>query len=178
MGNFQAGERMNEDLFTATEAAEYLGLHKQTLEKLQRVGRLQYDFKFENGERAYKQNTLDAYRLRWQSNMMTFNDIADMFGISRDAVIYHFRRKRVVSSAGRRGRAWVYGPDSVIMVARAEGWITELEEWVTGLERVGLGYIGGKGEWIVYRRGQKHVSILGKWDSKEAAQAWAASELD
>lgn len=168
----------DETLYSASEAAEYLGIHKQTLEKLQRSGRLKRDFITSGGHRVYKQKTLEEYRTRWQSNRLSFDEIASIFGITKDAVHYHFRRKRSISPAGFRRGAMVFRPSTVLMVAKNEKWIDQVTEANGRKESVGVGYLPKTGEWIVYQYDKLRFRILGKSDDSDAVMALYGIELD
>lgn len=165
-------------LYTFTQAAEYLGLHTQTLERHQRDGRLTADYQFENGERAYTQETLDAYRRRWQSQMLTAEEIQDLFGITRETFWYHFRKKRNIQHDAKRGRAECFSDAKIMMIARTEKWITALREESIGNKILGIGLITHTARWIVYVRVQGELRVQGQYTREEAEATFARLSAD
>lgn len=103
-------------LYSFSQAARYLGKHKQTLEKWQRSGELVPDFKL-GTRRFFRQDTLDKFR-DGQAVLMTVNDIACKYNLKRSYVYYALRTKRNVQEH-RRGK---YAPEAVQMIANTEGW--------------------------------------------------------
>jgi hypothetical protein len=146
--------------YTATEACEYLGIHKQSLEKYQRAGKLMPDFQFTNGERMYKQETLEAHKARWQSPMMTLEEVAKMFGVDRSAVRYHFKIKRSIGQDADRGMFGTYSDAKVIMVARSAGWIGKFEQESVGTEHFGVMWIPARDVWAVFHRKDKCLHVV------------------
>ena len=147
--------------YTATEACAHLGVHKQSLEKYQRQGKLMYDYQFANGERVYSQKTLDRFKAKYRSPMMTLEEVANMFGVSAQAVRYHFRIKRSIGSDAYRGRYATYSDSKVIMVARTAGWITRFGQELVGTEAYGAWQIHYDPLWYVFHRFEKRIEILG-----------------
>lgn len=158
-----------EKTFSATDACKYLGIHKQSLEKHQRSGKLVYDYQFSNGERMYKLATLEAYKARWQSPMLTQHDVADMFHVSDETVKYHFRRKRSITPDARRGNFGTYSDSKVLMIARSEGWITKYSENSVGSEHFGILQLHDSEDFFLFYRGNRVFSILASHSTYEDA---------
>lgn len=158
-----------EKTFSATDACKYLGIHKQSLEKHQRSGKLVYDYQFSNGERMYKLLTLEAYKARWQSPMLTQHEVADMFHVSEETVKYHFRRKRSITPDARRGSFGTYSDSKVLMIAKSEKWITGFSENSVGSERIGILRIHDSEKFFLFHRGNKVLSITSQYNTYEDA---------
>ena len=160
---------MSQAVYTATKACEYLGIHKQSLEKYQRSGKLMFDYQFANGERAYKHSTLEAYKTRWQSKMMTQEEVGIMFGVSPETVKYHFRRKRNLTPDADRGQFGTYSDNKVLMVARSEYWVTHFEQEVVGKQIICLMKIEATKQWALIRRTNNRMRLVLEFDTYEPA---------
>jgi predicted transcriptional regulator len=147
-------------MYTANQACEYLGIHKQSLEKYQRQGKLRADTQFPNGERMYEKETLDAFKERWQSQMMTQEEIAKMFGVARTAVRYHFKIKRSITADADRGMFGTYSDAKVLMVARSAGWVKDFEQESIGSEYIGLMFVKARDQWTVFHRKNRCLFVL------------------
>jgi len=60
-------------MFTFNAVCDRLGVHRQTLEKHQRRGTLKPDVQLENGDRFYKEETVEKFEKTWRSGMATID---------------------------------------------------------------------------------------------------------
>ena len=157
--------------YTANEACEYLGVHKQSLEKYQRAGKLMFDYQFTNGERVYSQATLDRFKAKYQSPMMTLDEMAEMFNVSRQTVRYHFKTKRSIGSDAKRGSNVTYSDSKVIMVARTAGWIVRFGQEQVGTEYYGAWQLLDDPLWYIFHRADKCITIIGTTPEGSEAEA-------
>lgn len=167
---------MTKDSFTFAEAAEYLGLHRSTLEAHQNSGRLVPDIRFKDGGRLYSLETIEKYKRRWQAPNLTMEQVADLFGITKVMAFWALRKKRVIVPDGKRGRAFVFSDTKVLMVATSEKWLTGREEFVAGDKYIGMMYIVAKTKWAVYARQFGVLNVLLLCDTKEYAEAMVSLE--
>lgn len=115
------------DLFNMREAAEYLGLHEQTLRYHVKKGRVAHDF--EMGKMLiFRRDTLDKFKA-WhlEGEGITIREIAEVYEIGYHTVHYHERKGRLTQKGLRDGAA-VYDPDEAYELAVMQGWVKPVEE--------------------------------------------------
>ena len=111
-------------LLTLEEAAQRLGVSTLTVEHHVRSGKIPVAYYLgEDRRRLIKGSALTKYRKAYMNTTdLTLREIADMYDMTRDAVHFHFCRKRNVQISGKRVQMNTYTLENVEMVARVEGW--------------------------------------------------------
>lgn len=112
-------------LLTLEEAAQKLGVSTLTIEYHVRNGKIPVAYYLgEDRRRLIKSSELTKYRKAYMNTTdLTLREIAEMYGMTRDAIHFHFCRKRSVQTSGRRVQMHTYTLEAVEMVARVEGWM-------------------------------------------------------
>ena len=122
-----AKEEMNkrDPLLTLGEAAQRLGVSTLTVEHHVRNGRIPVAYYLgEDRRRLIRGSTLAKYRKEYMNTTdLTLREIAEMYDMTRDAIHFHFCRKRRVQISGKRVQLNTYTLENVEMVARVEGWM-------------------------------------------------------
>jgi len=145
---------------SAAEVCEILGIHKQTLEKYQRTEKLMPDYRFSDGTRMYTADSLELFMRRWQSDLMTQVEIAELFEVTEDAVVYNFRRKRRISADAKFGKFDTYSDSKILMVARSEGWVSDFNQVQVADLYLGSMKIEATGTWLVFKRANMVIDVL------------------
>ena len=162
-------------MLNVKEVAERLGVHKQMIERYQRNGKLVPDFQLRNGDRIYTEESVERFQKLYQSRLMTLKEIGDVFGVSRDVVLYHFRKKRHIQPDAHRGNFVTFGDAKVMMIARSQEWVKNVEETVVGNAIVGTMFLPKKGKWCAFvRRGGRIYTA--ETENKELATKVAEME--
>jgi hypothetical protein len=111
--------------FAFRNAAKYLEVHPQTLENLVRAQALKVDITLRR-LRYFKKTTLD----RWKNpEAYSFDEIAQMYGITKRTVHHQFRVKRLVEPDAIRSGQFLYNIETIRDMALVIGW--ELNQQVS-----------------------------------------------
>lgn len=93
-------------LYSTAEAADYLGIHVQTLKyHIYDMNHLAADFEV-SGNLLFLQSTLDAFKAAHQSEGLTTREAAEYLGVE-----YIWLRRRIhrqIQPDGKRGNQWVF----------------------------------------------------------------------
>ena len=89
-------------LFSTTEAAEYLGVHPQTVKyQIYETKRLVPDYQI-GGDLVFLQSTLDAFQST--NDRFTMQETADYLGVSLSRIRDHVLNRKTLVADGKRGR--------------------------------------------------------------------------
>jgi hypothetical protein len=95
-------------LYSTAEAAEYLGLHVQTLKHhVYKKKHLAADYEI-GGNLLFLQSTLDTFKAAHQADGYTMQQAADYLGVSLRWMRYHFHVAKDIAADGKRDNAWVF----------------------------------------------------------------------
>lgn len=92
--------------------------------------------------------------------MMTQEEIAELFGITEDTVMYNFRRKRKISPDAKRGSYDTYSDSKILMVARSEGWVSSFDQEQVSNLYLGSMKIEATNTWLVFKRANLVIYVL------------------
>lgn len=114
-------------LYNMKEAADYLGMHEQTLRYHMKKGHIKYDV--EMGRMLiFFPETLDAFKAeRREAAGITAREIAEIYDVDRTVVYYHEKHGNITRT-GLRSRSVVYDPDDVYNLAVRLRWVKPVEE--------------------------------------------------
>lgn len=94
------------ELYGTAEAAEYLGMHVQTLKyHIYDMHHIAADYEV-GGNLLFLQSTLDAFKAAYQAEGLTTREAAEYLGVE-----YIWLRRRIhkqVQPDGKRGNQWVF----------------------------------------------------------------------
>jgi len=94
---------MKPKLYTTAEAAEYLGIHIQTLKyHIYEQQHLAADYDA-GGSLLFLQSTLDAFKILHQSEGFTMTEAAAYLGVNPTWMRYHVYTSKKLAPDGRRG---------------------------------------------------------------------------
>ena len=95
-------------LYTTAEAAEYLGVHPQTLKyHIYEKGHLSADAE-KGGTLLFLQSTLDAFRAAHQTDGLTMKEAAAYLGVNLTWLRYHVYTSKQIAPDGRRGNQRIF----------------------------------------------------------------------
>ncbi len=100
------------EVMSTEEAAEYLGIHVQTLMYHRRKGHIE---PYKTSGLAFTPRMLDEFRERFQVESgegMTKKEIAKAWGCSESSVQYYVKKGRL-EPIGKRKQAWIFDPADV-----------------------------------------------------------------
>lgn len=103
------------EVLSTEEAAEYLGIHVQTLMYHRRKGHIK---PYKTSGLAFTPKMLDEFRAEYQvepDEGMTKKEIASTYGISPSLIQYRMD-KGELEPIGKRGNSWVFDPAAVELV--------------------------------------------------------------
>ena len=114
----------NIDFYNTTQAAEKLGLYRDTVRKFILTGILRTDGRVGH-QHLISEESISMFRQRYLNDGMTLADIAKAYGKTRPSVSHHFRTRLRVRPDGiniKRKRAFCYSPSTVAKFAKIMGW--------------------------------------------------------
>lgn len=99
---------MKPKLYSTAEAAEYLGIHPQTLKyHIYDQHHLAADYE-SGGNLLFLQSTLDSFRAAHQAEGLTMKEAAAYLGVNLTWLRYHVYTSKQITPDGRRGNQWVF----------------------------------------------------------------------
>lgn len=110
------------DLLNMSQAALFMGKHKNTLNNMISRGAIKPDLRV-GRRRHFNLSTLQAFKDKIES-LYSLDQIAEKYNQSWENVYYHFRLKRKVEMDNTLGR-FLFTKESVEMVAKVEEWNNE-----------------------------------------------------
>jgi DNA-binding transcriptional MerR regulator len=110
-------------MYTFSELAVYLGVHEQTLEKHQRRGTLVADVQMQNGDRLYRDETVDAFEANYFSSLCKLDEISQIVGVKLNRVKYIFLRRLQLKPDAMVGQAFCYTAANILSVAQNQQWL-------------------------------------------------------
>ena len=104
---------MNPKLYTTAEAAEYLGIHVQTLKyHIYEKGHLAADYDA-GGNLLFLQSTLEAFKAAHQTAGLTMKEAAAYLGVKSTWLRYHVYTSKKLLPDGRRGNQWIFSQQTL-----------------------------------------------------------------
>lgn len=106
-------------LYSTAEAADYLGMHPQTLRyHVYDKGHIEADFEI-SGNLVFTQATLDEFKRKHQTaDGMTMAEAAAYLGVAFTWMRYHVYNSKKIQPDGRRGNAWVFKQETLDQARR------------------------------------------------------------
>ena len=99
---------MKPKLYSTAEAAEYLGIHPQTLKyHIYEKGHLAADYE-SGGNLLFLQSTLDAFKAAHQTDGLSMSEAAAYLGVNLTWLRYHVYTSKQIVPDGRSGNRWVF----------------------------------------------------------------------
>ena len=99
---------MKPKLYSTAEAAEYLGIHVQTL-KYHIYEQKHFAADYESsGNLLFLQETLDAFRAGHQAEGLTMTGAAAYLGVKITWLRYHVYTAKGITPDGRRNNQWIF----------------------------------------------------------------------
>jgi excisionase family DNA binding protein len=100
-------------LFSTAEAAEYLGIHVQTLKyHIYEKKHLAADYE-SGGNLLFLESTLDAFKAQHQAEGLTMREAAEYLGVAFTWVRYHVHTSKQLKPDARRGKQWVFSKQTL-----------------------------------------------------------------